>query len=126
MTERERLIELLNVHQDYGTKHIYGEWEQGISSMSNELIADYLLENGVIVPPCKVGQTVYVEVLNRIEGFVITNFEFSVTTNGLSCGATASNGVYPLFFGFENVGRSVFLTKEEAEQALRKEDESNG
>ena len=26
----------------------------------NHLIADYLLKNGVIVPPCKVGDTVYV------------------------------------------------------------------
>lgn len=44
MTERERLIELLK--HEFGTK-------------VSEITADYLLANGVIVPPCKVGDTVY-------------------------------------------------------------------
>ena len=57
--ERDRLIELLNIHQDYGTKHFHAEETEEISSMSNELIADYLLSNGVIVPPCKNGDRVY-------------------------------------------------------------------
>lgn len=43
MTEKERLIELL---ADAGLCHY-------------DTIADHLLANGVIVPPCKVGDTVY-------------------------------------------------------------------
>lgn len=47
MTERERLIELLD--QNCG----YSEEQKA------ETLADYLLANGVIVPPCKVGDKVY-------------------------------------------------------------------
>ena len=49
MTDRERLSELIHSSQyEYdGTKAWY------------EQCADYLLANGVIVPPCKVGDTVY-------------------------------------------------------------------
>lgn len=45
-SERDKLIELLNNHQDYGTKHFYGEYGQEISAISNEDIADYLIGNG--------------------------------------------------------------------------------
>ncbi len=54
MTERERLIELL-LEVDYALD------KDGRGARdSAEYIADYLLENGVIVLPCKVGDTVYV------------------------------------------------------------------
>ena len=43
---RERLIELLNGKSIDTTPDV-------------EYVADYLLDNGVIVPPCKVGDTVY-------------------------------------------------------------------
>ena len=45
MIERERLIRLLN-------NSLTGS--VGLSSMLSENIADYLLANGVIVPPCSV------------------------------------------------------------------------
>lgn len=32
---------------------------RGHTLMPTECIADYLIENGVIVPPCKVGETLY-------------------------------------------------------------------
>lgn len=47
MSERKRLIELL---QEWGNKE-----DDGVRA---ESIADYLLENGVIVLPVKVGKTV--------------------------------------------------------------------
>ena len=44
MTERERLVELLkNSHLSINSNHL----------------ANYLLQSGVIVPPCKVGDTVF-------------------------------------------------------------------
>lgn len=60
---RDRLIELFKQKSC-----VYNECEKECSSCGNfemydstiEHIADYLLENGVIVPPCKVGDTVYV------------------------------------------------------------------
>ena len=48
MTDKERLIEILS-------KTIYPK--EGVDPA--EVVADYLLDNGVIVPPCKVGDTVF-------------------------------------------------------------------
>ena len=111
MTERERLIELLRERQAYG--------RTGFSSfpISNEEIADYLLANGVIVPPCKVGDKIYIvaEITKKIIectviGAWICEGNCTIITD---CGT-----IYNLSFE-----ETVFLTKEEAEQALRKEDE---
>ena len=35
------------------------EWECEVSDETIDQISDHLIENGVIVPPCKVGETVY-------------------------------------------------------------------
>ena len=100
---RDRLIELVNDNPDI--------W---MSDRTSEMIADYLLANGVIVPPCKVGDTVYefgfddgglffdplIEVVeSKVEGVLI------LCTND--------------FYKIDEFGESVFLTKEEAEQALK-------
>lgn len=64
MTERERLIELLlkcdKVHEVLNCFH-----ERPRKVQAAELIADHLLANGVIVPPCKVGSTIYMLVTKR-------------------------------------------------------------
>lgn len=57
MTERERLVELLN-------NSLTGS--VGLSSLLSESIADYLLANGVIIPPCKIGDDVWV--IDREDG----------------------------------------------------------
>lgn len=51
MNERERLIELLKDNQGDSTYYMTDEAVQSVS--------DVLLENGVVVLPCKVGDTVY-------------------------------------------------------------------
>ena len=56
MTDRERLIELIK------------QGNGGYDFNSLERIADHLLANGVIVPPCNVGDTVYCKYWNG--GFV--------------------------------------------------------
>lgn len=58
MTKRERLIELLEKAIRYADEK-YSD-EKGFEDKKFcGFIADYLLANGVIVPPCKVGDTVY-------------------------------------------------------------------
>lgn len=62
MTERERLIELMQ--KQFAELYKDGDWN------FNEMlvgVSDYLLANGVIVPPCKVGDTVYV--VSQGQGF---------------------------------------------------------
>ncbi len=84
--------------------------------------ADYLLENGVIVSPCKVGEDVWciVKDLNQVlEGHVrrITVLDGFIN---VYCGV---RGYYEQVYTNEEFQDMVFLTKEEAEQALRKDDE---
>lgn len=54
MTDRDRLIELINHKQCYGSPV-----ENRVKSVSNETLADYLIENGVIVPIKVKGYTDY-------------------------------------------------------------------
>lgn len=93
--ERERLIELLN-------NSLTGS--VGLSSMLSESIADYLLANGVTVPPCKVGDTVYQTDKVQIYESKIKNVIYDTT--GIA-------------FSERAIGKTVFLTREEAEKALK-------
>ena len=52
MNVREKLVGLLDDMQRSGTGY-FG------SAIENKKIADYLIKHGVIVPPCKVGDTVW-------------------------------------------------------------------
>ena len=98
--------------------------------------ADYLLKNGVIAPPCKVGQTVFkiVKLYGDRKSIIVEGevFEIALThENGeikkrfyfLEKGGNKIINRYSLWLDFDEVGKTVFLTKEEAEQALRKEDD---
>ncbi len=51
MTESERLIELITQAENE---------ELSLLEFEKKILADYLLANDVIVPPCKVGDTVWV------------------------------------------------------------------
>ena len=105
MTERERLVELLkNVPRN--TRSFYAQF------------ADYLLANGVIVPPVKVGDMVYILAgpfgkkyeQDVCEGFYIgNNGVLQVRTRNKK----GNHGTYGV------IGETVFLTKEEAEKALK-------
>ena len=123
--QRERLIELLNnVHNGWdGTKDVP---YQHISDV--EELADYLLANGVIVPPCKLGDTVwYISTENPfvafekelkarkdtspIEGILITKDGFYINTYNFQ---EAINY-------FDKVGEDyAYLTKEDAEAEIKR------
>ena len=67
----------------------------------------------VVVLPCKVGDTVYFALLGRIiEKQVFSIVSFSNSTR-IYCGGTSE------YFRPEDIGKTVFLTREEAEKALR-------
>jgi hypothetical protein len=106
---RDRLIEMLS---DY---------------LYSEQIADHLLKNGGIVPPCKVGADVYIYIaeIDAVCPAKVTEIYkdcqtistpvwielFYKTKNGKSHGVKLSCDVFKLL---------CFPTKEEAEQALSK------
>lgn len=78
-------------------------------------LADHLLANGVIVPPCKVGDTVY-QICNGGRIYESTIKGVIYDTSGIA-------------FDERAIGKNVFLTREDAEKALaekKKDDESGG
>ena len=130
MTDRERLIRLMQ------------EASQNKSDYAGNIglgqIADYLLEHGVIVPPCKVGDTYY-----TIQKYCNTDpFDTKKEPvmpwdcENYCCRNDCSFKEYRVdehrfdTVGFilnakEKIGKSIFFTREEAERAL-KERENNG
>ena len=98
MSDRERLIDLM----------IDAKRTDPETGSFSEYLADYLLEHGVIVLPCKAGDTLYCE--SAIKGHV-THLK--------------APDLEWIFENREIFGKEIFLTREEAEKAL-KERKSNG
>ena len=108
---RDRLIELVK-QVPYGVS-VGAKFEQHFC----EKIADHLLANGVIVPPVKVGQTVWC-ILNRTKP---QKFQITIVTMSekhYSFVIEAHKGVYKHYCDQDSVGRVVFFTEQEAERAL--------
>ena len=97
---RDRLIELLDKNYIFA-----------------EDIADYLLENGVIVPPVKVGDVVWL-ISDNGQYVFDTDVEIVFCDRDGIYIETIRNDV----FTEVDFGKTVFLTKEEAEVALRKDE----
>ena len=117
MTDRERLIELTRWVLD-GVP--WGE----ITKHTAQDIADHLLANGVIVPPCKVGDKTFLLLEKLIGGWdVVESYCCKIEEKG-------RGKRYSMFIDCMDIGNTlecdlgdfgqwVFLTKEEAEQALK-------
>lgn len=120
---RDRLIELMQqaefAYLDFSKMY---PCEKSLTDFT----ADYLLANGVIVPPCKVGADVYIYIaeIDAVCPAKVTEIYkdyqtistpvwielFYKTKNGKSHGVKLSCDVFKLL---------CFPTKEEAEQALK-------
>ena len=107
---RDRLIELIN----FGHNGI-GLPRNKYKSVA-EITADYLLEHGVIVPPCKVGDMIHVEYYGEIVNAHVTEFE--INSKGIVIKVYIDPDTY-MEYGAED----VFTSREEAEQALKGGDE---
>ncbi len=125
MTEHERLIELV----DSGLK-AYGKSKGDIKV--TESLADHLLANGVIVPPVKVGDTVYTNV--AWSGWYLREkdkpYKAKIVYIGINGKKNHMNVVYEkngnmLTFNFDEIGDRISLTREDAEKALAERSKSN-
>lgn len=127
MNDRERLIELMQTPITI-TNGVTTVGEIKMSFTEAKFIADHLLANGVIVPLCKVGDMVYIIDEPDFEDDYVLGVQVSAV--GRDIGGVWVALDLPLGFkrsgyiGATEIGRTIFLTKEEAEQAL-KERESN-
>lgn len=89
----------------------------------DEVVADYLLANGVIVPPCKVGDKMYYDgehFASHCKGEIMEATVAFINTEVCS----THRGEVDMVFDFDCFGKIVFLTREEAEAKL-KEGENN-
>ena len=103
---RDRLIELLD---DY----------MGNGFCTNDGLADHLLANGVIVSPCKVGDSCYP--LPRYKTSIVERKISRITFSkrNIIIGYYENDGQYRPPLRTRILGEDVFLTKEEAELALK-------
>ena len=87
-----------------------------------DALADKLIDEGVIVPPCKVGQTVYVIQLNEIYECRVNEICISAGNNNVVVLDRFINGFLIRRYGaeyFNAFDKTVFLTREQAEKALK-------
>ena len=110
MTERERLIELLMQGELEADKQ--GVFNCSRSKWKAEIIADFLLENGVIVMPCSFGDTVYTISKCYYPPYFLNSNEFIVKHYISETTLKRSD------IGFKN----LYFTREEAEKALAEKD----
>lgn len=112
-SDRDRLIELVvnaDTYDSYECK-LCTKKDTSCGRCNAEKLADYLLANGVIVPPCKVGDKIYqLDTAGDIYESELTQIIYN--TKGIA-------------FDERAIGKTVFLTKEEAEQALAERSADN-
>lgn len=108
MTDREKLYKLLDEAINDEDTSYYN-------------IVDYLLENGVIVPPCRVGQTVYT--VGIFTGQIIQSKVLVIDYEENDVWLHLSNATYVSVN--QQLGKSFFFTKEEAEKALQELNNTN-
>lgn len=115
MTERERLYELIvDADNEFFRETPYGTAQERI-----EKTVEHLIKNGVILPPCKIGDEVY-RISKRYGKWVILPREVCCITYSI----TYQNEVVCLLFTttLDVLGVTVFLTREEAKDAIRRKE----
>ena len=124
--ERKRLVELLRAMEDNATitcpRYSDGatlmtcngcqyDMEDGSCDYAGRE-ADHLLDNGAIVPPVKVGQTVYI--VSEVSRKIVEAKAIGVWLYDDICNVITNQGVL-----HQNaIGETVFLTREDALKAL--------
>lgn len=120
MTDRDRLIELLSI----------AVGDCNLTTYEIKLVADYLIDNGVILPPCKVGDTIYKLILfkdghggcvpQKVVGFHLGEFPHIRGQERKQYIIVYHEVVNTIsHIDIKQIGKTVFLTREEAERKLK-------
>ena len=127
MTEKERLTEIIN------------EVARSCGGLTVDALADYLLANGVIAPPVKVGDTLWVQwsisKSRKQDIYPVAVYALRYDTKKKSKRICVEgrfkiqtydgwyNHYYNGTFSWDSIGKTVFLTREEAYEALAERSE---
>lgn len=120
---KDRLVGLLTDTFNY-TKGVCIDFDEAV-----EINADHLLANGVIVPPCKVGDLIFMPweyggtsgvALLDVTYMVIDKDELRIMTDFSSDDEEYFDRYNGGVFYPSDFGKTVFLTREEAVKALER------
>jgi RNA recognition motif-containing protein len=103
---RDRLIELLT-----------GNYMNTMSDVYD--VADHLIANGVIVPPCIIGEKIYMVVTRKTVSFDINKDGMRRIESEHSFIKQSRLTKLNFFKVIEDFGKTVFLSREDAERALK-------
>lgn len=118
MTDRDRLIELIKQCDKKENEILFKEKRSLDLEGWARIYADYLLANGVIVPPCKVGDMVWFDTYKK-NGTVSLGIQpHKVDRIDVICVVGEKELIETKLHDWY-FGESVFLTKEEAEAKLK-------
>ena len=117
MTDRDRLIELIKNAPTTDT--VFGDIKLKTPIQTVQTIADYLLANGVIVPPCKVGDKAWFifELDNEWQVCGETVVDFS--TKGFYYSEFLDGTGAQILVPYEEIGERVFFDNSKAEAKLK-------
>lgn len=109
---RDRLIELIySANKKFTDENIADEEVV-------KILADYLIENGAIIPPCNVGDDIWIVKCyeGKPLGIVKDKVQMiGITSRGFHIKARNHHDHNKMYM----LGKTVFLTREDAEKALR-------
>ena len=123
--ERKRLEELILEFERTCPETCTG-LEKSCAQCVLEQKIDHLLDNGVVVPPCKVGDKVYVtdmyENIAKVTECTVLGYD-AVDENGIGIMEYKPCEYVPYISSvacfLDEIGKTVFLTREEAEAKLK-------
>lgn len=112
MTDRERLIELLKQANTLYLDYLESIDQNGLIDTEGraKYIADHLIANGVIVSPVKVGTKVWLLKKDRVPD---DDYRMSFHDEWVICEVNFQLSM------INQIGKTVFLTREEVEKALK-------
>ena len=137
---RDRLIELYKEATTLYFDYLDSIDEKGLTDTEGraKFTIDHLIANGVVLPPCKVGDTVYcinTFFLNdprinkcEVDALHITSSKNKIGHKKPSYALVRDENMKSLSarIYFVSIGKTVFLTKEQAEQKLKEMRADNG
>lgn len=114
MTDKNRLISLLDKKQSYGSPI-----ESNIKSVSNSEVADYILNNIGSLPPCKLGDTFYqpYDFLNEVVEKKVSSLTLK-SDSTWKIRLTSMRNKSTQEYTLSDIGKKIFESKEEAEKLL--------
>lgn len=113
---KDRLVELL-LKCDKENEVLDCVNERPKARQSAEIIADYLLANGVVALPCKVGDTVWFNTFKKNATVCVGVQPHTIDRIDVSFVCDTKNLIETKIPDWE-IGKTAFLTKEKAEKAL--------